>query len=433
MDRDLGACQQQLAQRKRHPERHFALLFIDLDNFKTINDSLGHAIGDRLLIEVSQRMASKVRASDTIARLGGDEFTILLEEIHQSSDALEIAERIRKDLLLPVMVEGHEVFTSASIGIVTSDIDYFDPQDMLRDADIAMYQAKTEGRAQHVVFELQMRNKLLTRMELENDLRKAIDNQELFVCYQPIVSAIDCTIAGFEALVRWQHPTHGLIQPLEFISVAEETGLIVEIDLWVLEKASHQLCEWRQIFPELGALSLNVNFSSRDLNQTNLYPRVYDILQSCGLDPRQLKLEITESTMIQNSMVVKSNFERLRALGVQFQIDDFGTGYSSLSYLQRLPIDALKIDRSFIKNIHNLESLELVKTMIAMAKILELNVVAEGVETQAQLDQLQLLDCTYIQGYFFAKPMPALETQALMSKAISGIDTPFQFHQLLLA
>ncbi len=422
----LERLRQVIALRERRPERHFALLFIDLDRFKSVNDSLGHAVGDALLIELSKRMLEGVRASDTVARLGGDEFTILLDEVQDLSDAMLVADRLQKSLLQSVWIGDLEIHISASIGIVTSNMDYLEAQDVLRDADIAMYHAKSAGRAQNVVFDLNMRQTILTRNELETDLRLAIAHQELFVCYQPIVSATDNCIVGFEALVRWQHPTKGLIAPLEFIGVAEEIGMIAEIDLWVMETAARQVNLWQTQFPELGRLSLNVNFSSKDFNQPNLHERIKQTLKACRFNPKQMRLEITESILIQIAPHVMNNFERLRATGIQLHIDDFGTGYSSLSYLQQMPIDALKIDRSFIQKLHALESAELVKTMIAMAQALQLKVIAEGVETIDQLNQLRSLGCGFVQGYYLAKPLKTLDTENLIRQTVNGENSHLQ-------
>ena len=391
----------------RRPDPGFAVLFLDFDRFKVINDSLGHSVGDALLIALGERLKRCLRLADTVARLGGDEFTILLEDASEL-EATRTAERIQQALLRPFALEGHSLHISASIGIVLSNLAYARAEDVLRDADLAMYHAKARGRAGQQVFTKEMRERALSLMALETDLRQAIPRRELEVYYQPIMSVAGGQPVGFEALVRWQHPVHGTISPVTFIPLAEETGLIIEIDRWVLREACAQLRVWQEQFPTLPSLTLSTNLSGQQFAREDLADKVREILAETGFDPRDLKLELTESVLMSSSDSVTETFTRLRALGVGLHIDDFGTGYSSLSYLQRFPVDTLKIDRSFInKMMVSKESAELVRTILAMAANLNLKVTAEGVETPQQLEPLRSLGRAYGQGYLFAKPLAA--------------------------
>ncbi len=391
---------------RRRDKYLFAVLFLDLDRFKIINDSLGHRVGDRLLVEIARSLQTCLRAGDTVARLGGDEFVILLEDISDVNDATRIAKRIQKTLSQPFQVDQHMVFTSASIGVVLSTVGYETQEDVLRDADIAMYQAKLMGKAQYVVFDTAMRSRAIARLELENELRHALVRRELELHYQPIVSLKDEKIIGFEALLRWQHPARGYIPPLEFIPIAEETGLIFEIGAWILREACTQMRRWQQSCPGCMPIKINVNISQRQFNQTELVALVRQVLDETGLDPSSLNLEITENMLMDNAEAMIARLEQLRALGVGLHIDDFGTGYSSLSYLQRFPIDTLKIDYSFIKRIGtNGDGAEIVRTILLLARELGIDAIAEGVETKNQMEQLRLLECDYGQGYFIAEPM----------------------------
>ncbi|MGL5923061.1 putative bifunctional diguanylate cyclase/phosphodiesterase, partial [Chroococcidiopsis sp.] len=400
--------------KQKHQEDYlFAVLFLDIDRFKVINDSLGHGFGDRMLKAIASRLQTCVRPGDTIARLGGDEFTLLLEAIGNEQEALQIAERIQQRLVLPFYLGEHEVFASASIGIALSTLNYEYPEDLLRDADTAMHRAKTLGKARTETFDPSMHNLAMARLQIEIDLRKALERQELRVFYQPIVSLKTGKTTGFEALVRWQHPTSGMIPPIKFIPVAEETGLICAIGWWVLQQACHQTRHWQERFPTEPPLTISVNVSGKQFTQSNLIEKIDQILQETGLAPTSLKLEITESVLVENAEAAAAVICQLRAMGIQFSIDDFGTGYSSLSYLHRLPIDTLKIDRSFVNNVDcEPEKIEIIRTIVALAWNLGMNVVAEGVETKTQMYQLQALKSEYGQGYFFSKPTDSEAVEA---------------------
>ena len=409
MDR-LGVA---IERNKRGGKGGFAVLFLDFDRFKLVNDSLGHTVGDALLVELSKRLRGCVRPSDTVARLGGDEFTILLE-VDGLEGAVRTADRVQKALSAPFILAGHTLHSSASIGIVSCEIGHSRPEDVLRDADIAMYRAKALGRAGYQIFTREMRARAASLLTLENDLRVALREGELEVHYQPIVSVETGLPVGFEALTRWTHPTHGFVSPAEFIPIAEEAGLIVELDRWVLREACGQVKGWQDAFPALPPLSLSVNVSGQGFARADLAERVSDILQDTGFDPRSLKLELTESVLMGST---NANFEKLKALGIALHIDDFGTGYSSLSYLQRFPVDMLKIDRSFVQAMaERPESAELVRTITVMAKNLNLKVTAEGIETAEQLAHLKALGCEYGQGYLFAKPLSAVAATTFITE-----------------
>lgn len=389
-------------------DRLFAVLFLDLDRFKLINDSIGHMVGDQLLIGIANRLSHCIRPGDKVARLGGDEFTILLDDIRSVSEATEVADRIQKHLSKPFNVGGYETFTTVSIGIALSNSDYHLPEDFLRDADTAMYQAKSLGKARHVIFDKAMHARAVNLLQLETDLRRAIDRGEFFIEYQPIVELQSGRLIGFEALVRWQHPDRGSVQPDRFIAVAEETGFIVPIGQWVLLEACLQMQRWNLKHTESTPLTISVNLSGRQFAHSNLLEQITQILDVTGLDPRLLKIEITESVVMESVESAAGTLEKLRALGVGLSIDDFGTGYSSLSYLHRLPIDTLKIDRSFVSRMaENSENKEIVRTIIMLAKTLGMGVIAEGVETKEQADSLRELECQCIQGYLVSRPLDA--------------------------
>ncbi|WNZ44752.1 EAL domain-containing protein [Leptolyngbya boryana CZ1] len=397
------------------PNYRFALLFLDLDRFKVINDSLGHMIGDQLLIAIARRLESCLNKHDTVARLGGDEFTILLENIKNDADATKVAERVQKALSTPFNLSGHEVFTSASIGITLSSTDFDRPEDLLRGADIAMYRAKAQGKACHEVFDHDMHTHVVALMQLENDLRRAVERQDFELYYQPIVALATGRIMGFEALVRWQHPEQGIISPAKFVPIAEETGLIIPLGQWVLREACRQLKQWQDEFASEPPLTVSVNLSSRQFSQPSLINQIRQILTETGIDAHCLKLEITESAIMENTESAMDMLLQLKAMGIQLSVDDFGTGYSSLGYLYRFPMDVLKIDRSFVSRVDvDGEKLELVRTIITLAWNLGMDVVAEGVETTKQLAQLKALKCEYGQGFLFSKPLPRIEAAKLI-------------------
>ena len=411
---------------KRHKDYLFAVMFLDLDGFKMINDSLGHVIGDQLLVGVANRLENCLRSSDTvtrieklftIARLGGDEFTILLDQVKDPGDANLVAERLMSTLATPFIIDGKKIFTSISIGIALSSIGYDNPEDLLRDADTAMYRAKSLGKARFAVFDLDMRASVIARLQLETDLRSGLQREEFRNFYQPIVSLDSGQITGFEALLRWQHPTRGLLQPLDFIPVAEETGMIRELGWWNLQRACLQISDWNGRRNGGPPLTMSVNLSVKQFLQPNLVAEIEKLLRETELAPDTLRLEITESTVMVDPSAAVETLLQIKSLGVCLSIDDFGTGYSSLSYLHRFPLDTLKIDRSFTKAIgQGGDSLEIVRTILPMANSLRLNVVAEGVETAEQLAMLRRLRCEYAQGYYFSEPVSADEAGALLEK-----------------
>ncbi len=395
---------QQAFHRRYQVNEDFAIMFLDLDRFKFINDSLGHRMGDLLLIEVAQRLQGCVRAQDTVSRLGGDEFAVLVEGITHEELTL-LAERIQQALQHPVRVEAHEMNTSASIGIIVG-AHVADPETLLRHADMAMYQAKNSGKAKYMFFDEAMHTRLRETMKLEVDLLKALERKELNVYYQPIMSIEPKTLAGFEALVRWQHPEQGLLLPGLFIPIAEEMGLISNIDLWVLQQACKQLGLWQK--ETLQALRMSVNVSARSLLRTDFLTRLLGFIKESGIQAKQLRLEITESILMDH-IATKDILIALRQQGIGLMIDDFGTGYSSLSYLQTLPLDSLKIDRSFMEL--NDSNKQIVSTIILLAQSLNLDVVAEGIETSKQLEYLKDQCCSFGQGHLFSKPMSATDIE----------------------
>lgn len=411
---------------RQHEDYQFAVLFLDLDRFKNVNDSLGHSIGDQLLITMARRLESCIREVDMVARLGGDEFAILLDGIPNQAEATNMARRIQEKLMSPFNLSGHEVFTSTSIGIALSSTGYDHPENMLRDADTAMYRAKAQGKACYEVFDKGMHTHAVYLLQMENDLRRAIDREELRIYYQPIVSLDNGQLAGFEALIRWQHPERGFINPSDFIPLAEDTGLIVPLGLWILKRACQQLCKWQWQSPAHRSLFMSVNLSGKQVAVPTLVSDIGEILEETHVEAKYLKLEITESAVMENADMAARLLKRLKALGVQLSIDDFGTGYSSLSYLHRFPVNTLKIDRSFVGRIGEAaENIEIVRTVISLAENMGMEVVAEGIETLSQLTQLRKLKCAYGQGYLFSRPVDAESVSAWISKKPHWQETMF--------
>ena len=408
---------------RRQSEYMFAVLFLDMDRFKVFNDSLGHSSGDQLLIAVSQRLQESLRPGDTVARFGGDEFAILLEDLKYRGEALAIVERIQEKLSMSFNLSGQEVFTSASIGIAFSATGYDQPEHMLRNADIAMYQAKSNGNAQCEIFDAGMYASAVARLQMETDLRQAVKQNEFVLHYQPIVSMRSGRITGLEALVRWRHPVRGLIGPSEFIPIAEETGLIIGLGEWVLKEACRQLKIWDSQFSSGPPLTISVNISSKQL-LPNLLELIKRLLRETAIEPDRLILEITESMIMENAELVAPLLQQLKNLDIKLYIDDFGTGYSSLSYLHHFPVDVLKIDRSFVARVgENGENLEIVRAIASLAHSLDMDVIAEGVETENQLMQLKALECEYVQGYFFSEPLDNKRIISLLQKGKFDLKT----------
>ncbi|MBV9787578.1 MAG: EAL domain-containing protein [Chloroflexi bacterium] len=411
-----------LERAQRHHKR-IAVLFLDLDNFKVINDSLGHLAGDQLLRTVALRLQGCIRPADTVARLGGDEFIILLEEISDVRDATQVAERIKQALHGPLRLnDEHEVFTTVSIGIALNSAEQSRPDDLVRSADLAMYRAKAQGKSQHALFDPNMNARAMERLALETDLRHATERNEFTVVYQPVVDLVTGKTCEVEALVRWDHPRRGRVAPGEFIPLAEETGLIVQIGQLVLEQACRQIRDWHLLYPSDEPLVLCVNLSARQFQHPHLVESIAATLARTDLDPRYLKLEITETMMMQDGEHNAAVMRDLKRLGIQLAIDDFGTGYCSLGYLKCFPVDTLKIDRSFIAGLgSSAEDTAIVRAVIAFAKALNLSVTGEGIETLAQLNQLKALECTRGQGYYFGRPLSGdVVTALLESEATAG-------------
>jgi diguanylate cyclase (GGDEF)-like protein/PAS domain S-box-containing protein len=406
-----------------HHHSTFALLFLDLDRFKLVNDTMGHAAGDELLVEVAGRLRSAVRSGDsplaragwssTVARLGGDEFAVLLNNIRTQDDAIATAQHILKQLIVPVQLNGRQVFASASIGIALS-CSANTPEDLLRNADTAMYHAKTTGKARVEVFDEQMRERTAARVEVESGLRRAIEAGELILHYQAQISTATRHVTGYEALVRWNHSERGIVGPGEFIPIAEESNLILQIGGWVLREACRQMVDWQRLQPGLPPLTISVNVSTKEFCDAGFVEAVQTVVRETGLDPSLLKLEMTESCIMGSPGSALETLRRLKTLGIGLEIDDFGTGYSSLSYLQRLPFDTVKIDRSFVKDLAtDTESSEIVRTILELARSLGMTAVAEGVENNDQVERLADLGCEYLQGFYYSKPVPPSEAIAL--------------------
>lgn len=407
------------------PQSKFAVLFLDLDYFKLVNDSLGHLAGDQLLITVAERLRTCIGSKDLVTRFGGDEFVILLQAIDSINDVVQVAEQILERIQRPCDVNGHEVFIGTSIGIALSTNGGESPEYILRNADIALYRAKANGKSSYEVFDEAMHTEVLTRLELEADLRRAIEREEFELYYQPIIDIKTQEISGLEVLLRWRHPTQGLLSPEKFIMVAEETNLIIKIGGWVLRQACHQMKKWQQQFPEFEALILHVNLSSQHFLQVDLLEQIDGIVLATGLNRRNLGLEITESLLMNHDEPTKSKLKRLSDSGVCLSIDDFGTGYSSFSYLHLFPIHTLKIDRSFVNQLQEPqgENLAIVNAIVVMAHELGMNVVAEGVETVIQLEHLISIGCQQAQGYLFSPPIASCQIPDLFADILNARDS----------
>ncbi len=402
-------------------QEHFAVLFIDLDRFKIINDSLGHFCGDQLLTKVGEVLKQAVRPMDLIARLGGDEFTVLLRNLQETQEILAISDRIQAFLKQPIILEGQPIVVSASIGIVQYSPKYKSADQLLRDADLAMYQAKHLGKACHQLFSERMYAQAMEKITLEKELRDALQRHELFLCYQPIIDLETEQLAGFEALVRWQHPRLGVVPPINFIALAEETGLILPLGEFALREACRQMKVWQSHYSEPLGFTMSVNISERQIQNLGFVEDLLAIVEEANLKPSQLKLEITESLLLDNRLLTLKVFQRLQSLGFRLSLDDFGTGYSSLSYLHRFPINTLKIDRSFVNSMEpGKSSFEIVRTITSLARTLNMDVVAEGIETEEQLNYLKSLSCEMGQGYFFAKPLPGAEATEYVAQMLGN-------------
>jgi len=394
-----------------------AVLFIDLDRFKIVNDSLGHDSGDHLLMHMAKRLRGCLRPEDTVARLGGDEFVILFEDLASVNDGLRVAERISESMQVPFPINGQEIFTTCSMGLALCSAADTIPSELVRDAEVAMYRAKAKGEGSIEIFDPSMNAQALERFQMEGELRRAIEREEFILFYQPLISLRTGLIEGWEALVRWKHPERGMVPPLDFISLAEETGLIVPIGKWVLEEAMRQASAWSDRFPSDPPRLMNVNISGRQFQQKELITTVTEALDASRFQPSCLKLEITESVMMKDPLASLEAMKVFRGLNIHLVIDDFGTGYSSLSYLKRFPVDTLKVDKSFVDGLgKDAESTAIVGAVISLAKSLGMRVTAEGIETEAQLARLRLLNCDQGQGYFFSRPLPAAQAEELLAK-----------------
>ncbi len=402
---------------KRNTEYLFAVVFFDLDRFKVLNDSLGHLVGDKLLVSISRRLEECLRPGDTVARLGGDEFAILLEDLEDRKEAMVVVKRLQDKMLETFRLDGHDVFTSASVGIAFNEEGHEKAEHFLRNADIAMYYAKENGSGKFEIFDKGMYNEALTRLQLENDLRHALESNEFFLHYQPIVSVKTGRVKGMEALIRWQHPSRGLVPPTDFIYIAEETGMIVSIGEWALQEACSQLKIWQKRFASDIPLTMSVNVSSRQL-LPGLIKNIKRILNRTAIEPGTLILEITETMLMKNAEYLAPLLQKLKNMNIKLHIDDFGSGYSSLSYLRYFPVDVLKIDRSFISGIcTDSDNLQIVRAITALAHSLNMNVIAEGVETQEQIIKLKSLECDFMQGFYFSRPMDSNKIEELLRES----------------
>jgi diguanylate cyclase (GGDEF)-like protein/PAS domain S-box-containing protein len=420
----LESLERAVARVQRRPDKTIALLFLDLDRFKQINDSLGHLVGDRLLTSIARRLHGCVRPGDVLARLGGDEFAVLLDDLKDASDATRIAERMQEVLHAPLLNEKSEVVVTASIGIAFGGADLDGHEELLRDADLAMYRAKASGKARYEVFDTGSRATERARLELENDLRRALERGELRVHYQPIVDAHDGRIVAFEALARWAHPQRGLLNAASFIPLAEESGTISALGRWVLREALTQIAQWQRDYPSDRPLGVSVNLSPREVLQPRLPSNVAEALREANVAPQSLALEITESLFVDTGDATLSTLRELASLGVQLHLDDFGTGYSSLSYLHRFPISAVKIDRYFISRLDAAECEEIVRSVVELSKRLGMRTIAEGAETDDQGVRLREIGCNLLQGYACARPVPPREAEALLARQAGLSDRP---------
>ena len=394
-----------------------AVLFLDMDRFKVVNDSLGHEYGDGLLVQVAKRLRGCVRPEDTVARLGGDEFVILFEDLVSISDGLKVAERIAESVGEPFHLHEQEIFASCSMGLAICTLASTPPLDLVRDAEVAMYRAKAKGEGTIEIFDPSMNAQAVERFQMESELRRALERNEFVLFYQPLVSLRTGLIEGWEALVRWKHPEKGMVPPLSFIPLAEETGLIVPIGKWVLEEAIRQASAWHGAFPADPPRLMNVNISARQFQQRELIATVTQALDATGFQAACLKLEITESVMMRDPQASLEAMKVFHGLDIHLVIDDFGTGYSSLSYLKRFPVDTLKVDKSFVDGLgKDAESTAIVGAVISLAKALGMRVTAEGIETKEQLDHLRTLHCDQGQGYYFSRPVPAAQAEELLAK-----------------
>jgi diguanylate cyclase (GGDEF)-like protein len=416
----LKYLQKALDKAKNHQQNRFAVFYLDIDRFKIINESIGHHIGDKLLVSFSQRLKVCIGHKGVIARVGGDEFVILLNNIADGKEATSVADELQKQMILPFKHHGQEIFTTISIGIAFNQIELSHlPEDLFRDAHTAMYRAKDLGKARHEVFATGMHAKIVKRFQLETDMRRAIENQEFTLNYQAIVIIKTAKIVGFEALVRWQHPQHGFISPVQFIPVAEETGLIIPLGKWIFQEACRQLSIWQAQYPSEPPLMMSINLSGKQFTQPDLIEYIEQIIKTMGLKSGSLKLEVTESIAMDDVESAIAILLNLRGLNIQLSIDDFGTGYSSLSYLHRFPVNTLKIDRSFVIRMGETnEDASIVNTIIMLSHTLGMNVVAEGVETKEQQAQLEALGCEYGQGYLFSKPVDSEAATILLNNQL---------------
>jgi diguanylate cyclase (GGDEF)-like protein/PAS domain S-box-containing protein len=411
----IDRLQQALRRYKRDQRLRFAVLYFDLDRFKFVNDSLGHAAGDSLLVSVARRLFSVIRPGDTVARMGGDEFAILVSDIADESDTAQVAERIHTLFQHEFSVAGRGMYTSASIGVAIVADQYEEPDEILRDADLAMYRAKRSETENTAIFDRTMHDAAISRLNLETDLRRALDRGEFVVYYQPIVTLDERRIVGFEALLRWLHPERGIVEPEGFLSVIEDTGMLASLSWWVLDQACRQIAEWNRLFVNGSRLSMSVNVSASMFQTDDAAQRVKDIVDDSGLRPGDVALELTERDCMEHEEVTRNVLAELRRFGIKIHMDDFGTGYSSLSYLQRCSYDTLKIDRSFIQNIGDeQQSTAIIKTIVGLGRMLNMNVVAEGVESESQMAALRSMNCPEAQGFWFSRPVPPVEVGRML-------------------